>query len=142
MIETRGKGALICKVDKGERLKIYGGLNGGIGMKAYLHDALDAAKNLKLRFRVGDLDLPDRRKRYATNRVEEKVDKQNCPRGKAIESRTHVVAECELYQEKRDMLEGEMRDSNKSGMESFDVLDSREKTIAILRGRCSSQTAK
>ena len=45
---------------------------------------------------------------------------------------SHSVAECELYQEERDVLEGEMRDLNKSGMKSFDALDSREKTIAIL----------
>ena len=62
-------------------------------MKAYLHDPLDAAKNLKLRFRVGDLDLPERRKRYTSKRVEEEVDKQNYPCGKAIESRTHILAE-------------------------------------------------
>ena len=40
------------------------------------------------------------------------------------------------------MLEGEMRDLNKSGMESFDALDSREKTIAILGDRWWPQTAK
>ena len=45
----------------------------GIGMKAYLHGPLDAAKNLKLRFRVGDLDLPERKKRYTSKRVEEEV---------------------------------------------------------------------
>ena len=66
MIEIREKGALRCKVDKEEHLKIYGGLKEGIGMKEYLHGPLDAAKNLKLRFRVGDLDLPERRKRYVT----------------------------------------------------------------------------
>ena len=33
-----------------------------IGMKTYLHDPIDAAKNLKLRFRVGDLDLPEEEK--------------------------------------------------------------------------------
>ena len=93
------------------------------------HGPLDAAKNLKLRFRVGDLDLPERRRRYTSKRVEEEVDKQNCPCGKAIESRTHIVAECELYQEKRDVLEGEMRDLDKSGMKSFDALDSREKRL-------------
>ena len=37
MMETREKGALRCKVDKEEHLKIYGGLKEGIGMKAYLH---------------------------------------------------------------------------------------------------------
>ena len=100
---------------------------------------MDAAKNLKLRFRVGDLDLPERRQRYTSSRVEE-VDKQNCPSmacGKTIESRTHIVAECELYQEERDVLEGEMQDLNKSGMESFDALDSLEKTIAVLGDRWS-----
>ena len=52
VIETKEKGALRCKADKEENLKIYGGLKEGIGMKAYLHGPLDAAKNLKLRFRV------------------------------------------------------------------------------------------
>ena len=28
-------------------------------MKAYLHGPMDAVKNWKLRFRVGDLDLPE-----------------------------------------------------------------------------------
>ena len=91
------EGALRCKVDKEEHLKIYGGFKEGIGMKACLHGALDASKNLKLRFRAGGLDLPE------SKRVEEGKDKQNCPRGKAIESRTHIVAECELYQEERDV---------------------------------------
>ena len=74
--------------------------------------------------------------------MKEEKDKQNCPCGKAIESRTHIVAECELYQEERDVLEGEMRDLDKSGMKSFDALDSREKTIAILGDRWWPQTAK
>ena len=52
------------------------------------------------------------------------------------------MAECELYQEERDVLEGEMRDLDKSGMASFDALDSREKTIAILGDRWWPQTAK
>ena len=78
---------------------------------------------------MGDLDLPKRRKRYTTKRVEEEKDKQSCPCGQAIESRTHIVAECEVYQEERDVLEGEMRDLNKSGMKSFDALDSREKRL-------------
>ena len=30
-------------------------------MKTYLHGPMDNAKTLKLRFRVGDLDLPERR---------------------------------------------------------------------------------
>ena len=44
----------------------YGGLREDIGMKTYLHGLMDYAKNLKLRFRVGDLDLSERRKIYAS----------------------------------------------------------------------------
>ena len=53
-----------------------------------------------------------------------------------MESRTHIVAECELYNEKRVVLEGEMRDMNE------EALDSREKTIAVLGYRWWPQTAK
>ena len=35
-----------------------------IEMKAYLDDPMDYAKKLKLQIRVGDLDLPESRKRY------------------------------------------------------------------------------
>ena len=41
--------------------------------------------------------MPERRKNYTSTRVEEEEDKQNCPCGKAVESRTHTVAEYELY---------------------------------------------
>ena len=111
-------------------------------MKTYLHGPLDYAKNLKLRFRIGDLDLPERRKRYTSSRVEEEEEAQTCPCGKARESRTHIVAECELYKEERDTLEKEMREVNEGGMNLFEALDNREKTIAILRDRCWPQTAK
>ena len=50
------------KEDK--HLEIYGGLREDIGMKTCLHGPMDYAKKLKLRLRVGDLDLPERRKRY------------------------------------------------------------------------------
>ena len=50
---------------KGEKhLEMYGGLREDIGMKTYLRCPMDYAKKLKLRFRVGDQDLPERRKRY------------------------------------------------------------------------------
>ena len=62
VIEKRGKEMLRCEVDEEEHLRIYGGVREEIGMKTYLHGPMDAAKNLKLRFRVGDLDLPERRK--------------------------------------------------------------------------------
>ena len=62
-------------------------------MKTYLHGPMDYAKKLKLlRFRVGDLDLPERRKRYDTSSREEKhVVTGMCPCGTTIESRTHIV---------------------------------------------------
>ena len=100
MIEIRQMKSLRQKVEEEEHLKIYGGLREGIVMKTYLHGPLDYAKNLKLRFRIiGDLDLPERRKRYTSSRVEEEEEAQTCPCGKVIESRTHIVAECELYKE-------------------------------------------
>ena len=47
----------------------------------------------------------ERRKRHISSREEEKVDAQMCPCGKAIETKTHIVGECEMYKEERDVLE-------------------------------------
>ena len=60
-IEIRERLALRNKVKEGEHLEIYGGLREEIGMKTHLRGPMDYAKTLKLRFRVGDLDLPERR---------------------------------------------------------------------------------
>ena len=87
-------------------------------MKTYLHRPMDYAKNLKLPFRVGDLDLPERRKRYTSSREEEDVATDMCPCGTTIESRTHIVGECEISKEKRDAL-GEMRKLDVCDMEKF-----------------------
>ena len=47
---------------------------------------MDYAKKLKPRFRVGDLDLPERRKRYTSSREEEEdVDAHMCPCGTTID---------------------------------------------------------
>ena len=78
-------------------------------MKMYLHGPMDFAKTPKPRFRVGDLYLPERRKRYTSSR-EEEIDAQMCPCGKAIESRTYIVGECEIYKEERDVLKEETRE--------------------------------
>ena len=67
---------------------------------------------------------------------------QTCPCGKARESRIHIVAECELYKDERDILDEEMREVKEGGIKSFDALDNREKTIASLGDRCWQQTAK
>ena len=72
-----------------------------IGRKTYLHGPMDYAKTLKLRFRFGYLDLPERRKRYASSK--EKEIAQVCPCGKTVE-RTHLVGECEIYKDERDQL--------------------------------------
>ena len=74
-------------------------------MKTYLHGPMDYAINIKPRFRVGDLDLPERSTRYSSGREEKDVATSMCPCGTTIESRTHIVGECELYREERDALE-------------------------------------
>ena len=56
-----------------------------------MHGPVNYAKTLKLRFRVGDLDLPEGRKKDTSRRGGEEEDAQMCPCGKAIESRTHMV---------------------------------------------------
>ena len=57
---------------------------------------MDYAKRLKLLFRVGDLDLPERRKGYTSSPEEEEEDAQLCPCGKAVDI-THIVGECKVY---------------------------------------------
>ena len=118
-----------------KQLQIYGGLREGIGMKTYLHGLMDYATKLKLRFRVGDLDLPEKRKRYTSSREEEEDVATNwCPCGTTIEGRTHIVGGCEMYKEERHVLQ-ELRKSDVCDMEEFGILESSEKTIAILGDR-------
>ena len=69
---------------------------GKILLRTKTYFPVDYAKTLKLRFRGGDLDQPERRKRYTSSREEEE-DAQMCPCGKAVESRTHIVGQCEIY---------------------------------------------
>ena len=116
-------------MEAGKHLEIYGGLREDIGMKTYLHGSMDYAKKLKLRFRVGNLDLPERRKRYTSSR-QEGVAINMCPCGTTIESRTDIVGECEICKEERDALE--MRELDVCNMEEFGSLEISEKTIAIL----------
>ena len=56
---------------------------------------------------MGDLDLLERRKRYTCSRGEEEKDAQMYPCGKAVEGRTHIVGEHEIYREERDVLRDE-----------------------------------
>ena len=110
-------------------------------MKTYLHGPMGYAKKLKLRFRVGDLDLPERRNRYTSSREEEDVVTNMCPCSTTLESGTHIVGECEIYKEERDALEEEMRKLDVCGMEKSCRLESSEKTIAFVGDRWWPQTA-
>ena len=112
-------------------MEIYRGLREHVGMKAYQQGPMDYAKNLKLRFRVGDVALPERRKRHTSSREEEDVATNLCSCGGTTESRTHIVGECEMHKEERDALEGEMRKLDVYDLEKVGRLDSSEKTIAI-----------
>ena len=87
-------------------------------MKTYFHGSMDYVKTLKLQFRVGDLDLPGRRKRYTSRRgEEEEEDSHMCPCGNAKESRTHMVGECDICKEERNVLE--MKKTDECDMETF-----------------------
>ena len=43
-------------------------------MKAYFHGPMDYTKTLKQRFRVGNLGLPERRKRFTSSPEQEEED--------------------------------------------------------------------
>ena len=79
------------------RLGLYRESREDFGMKTYLHGPKDYGKKVKLRFRVGDLDLPERRKIYTNDREEGDVASNTCPCGTTLDRRTHVVEECEIY---------------------------------------------
>ena len=96
-VEERERLVLRSKVKKEKHLRDRRGVEGRYWNGTYLHGPTDYAKKLKLRFRVGDLDLPERRKIYTKSREEEDVATNMCPCGTTIESRTHIVGECELY---------------------------------------------
>ena len=59
-MKIRERLALTSKVTEDEHFEIYAGLREEI----VLHGPMNYAKTLKLRFRVGDLDLPEKMKRY------------------------------------------------------------------------------
>ena len=64
-------------------------------MKTNLNNPMKYRKTLKLRFRVGDLDLPGKKKRYTISREEGGEDAQMRPCSKAIrEVRTQQNVKC------------------------------------------------
>ena len=109
-------------------------------MKTLCARSKDVAKKLKLCCRAGDLDLPERRKRYwYTSSWEE--DNVLVWQSNRVEM-TIIVGECELYKVERDALEEEMRGKCECGMEEFCRLDNSDKTIAILGDRRWLQPVK
>ena len=56
--------ALRNKVNSEKHSEVYWGYREGKGLKSYMYGPMDFAKTRKLRFRVEDLDLPERRKGY------------------------------------------------------------------------------
>ena len=104
-----------------KHLDIYGGLREDIGIKTHLHGPMDYAKKLKLRLRVGDLNLPERENTYTSSREEEDVATNMCACGTTKESRTHTVGECGIYKEERDASEEEMRELDVCDMEEFGI---------------------
>ena len=58
-VEMRGKLALRNKMEEEEHSRDARGLREEIGIKTYIHGPMDYAKTLRLRFRVGNLDLPE-----------------------------------------------------------------------------------
>ena len=97
--------------------------------------------NAELRVRVGDLDLPERRR----------IPVAECRRKKAhraalLVTKTRVApTRWEnvnfSYEEERNTLE-EMREKDGCNMEKIGTLDSNENTIAIVGDRWRPQTAK
>ena len=87
-------------------------------------------ENVELRFRVGNLDLPESRNRY-TRGQEEEEDVQMALVAKQMRVKLTTVGECEMYKEERDVL----RDEENRRMWHGEVWCAREcseKTIAIL----------
>ena len=82
---------------------IYGGLREDVGTKFVyawpngLREKAEAAVSW-------DLDLLERIMRYISSREEEDVATNMCRCGATIESRTHILVECEIYKEERDAL--------------------------------------
>lgn len=66
-----------------------------------------------------NLDVSERRKRYTDSRVQGERDADNCPCGKAMESGSYTMRECEQYKGKRRVLEWGIWEVNEGRMESF-----------------------
>ena len=64
-------------------------------MKTHLRGPMDYARKLKLRFRVGDLDLPKEQRDIPVCGRRTWTD--ICARAAQHQSRTHTVGKCEIW---------------------------------------------
>ena len=67
---------------------------------------MDYAKTLKRRFRVGNLDLPERRKGIPVVGTRSKMHRCAFVAKQWRAELTYVVGECEIYKEERDVIRG------------------------------------
>lgn len=87
------KTSVETEVDKETHLKIWEGLKEGIE-GANIHAGTNVlCGKVKVRFRMGDLDFPERMRRYTGDRVVEEVNAQSYPCAKATEGESHILAE-------------------------------------------------
>ena len=100
--------ALRNKVKEEKHLEVYGGGSRvEIGMKPYLHGPMDFREKVETSISRGEPGPPERRtKRYSSSREEEDVVTHMCPCGTTIEGRTHIVGQCAIYKEERDVSRG------------------------------------
>ena len=110
-----------------EYLEIYGESEKR-GMKRHLHGSMDYAKTLKLQFRAGDLDLPERRGMPPVVGRRKEIHIYALV---AKESGAHMVGECEMHKEGRDVIE--MRKLDEHDTEYIGTLD-----IVVARKRSLS----
>lgn len=127
--EKREAESLRKETKEKEVLEVYGRLNEGIGFKEYLDGPLDEGTRIKVKFRTGDIDLRERRRRF---RKLDDEDKFKCDCGAECEDRVHVVAECPSYDQEREGYMVELEKVDSRYREKFEAWNKEEKTVAVL----------
>ena len=113
--EERERRAQRNKVKMKKHLEIYGGLGEYDRWVKCPHSRMNYAKRLKLRPRVEDLGLPERKTIYISSREAEDVGSYICPCRTTTRRRTYTVARSKIYKEEQDAFE--------EGMRTLDVCD-------------------
>lgn len=84
----------------------------------------------QFKFRTGDIDLEERRRRF--RKRNEDNDKFACGCGFECEDRVHVVAECPLYDQEREVYMTELGKIEGCDRKKFESWGKQEKAVAIL----------